>query len=94
MPDTSAATLMTAEDLLKLPDDGRRYELVRGKLIRMSPSGSRSSIVSRSIGIRVGSFVEQHGLGLVSDADGGFFLASAPDVVRAPAAGRVVMGWT
>ncbi len=89
MPDTSAATLMTAEDLLKLPDDGRRYELVRGKLIRMSPSGSRSSIVSGRISNRVGPFVEQHRLGFCGDSDWGFILASNPDVVRAPDVGFV-----
>ncbi len=30
---------MTADDLLKLPDDGWRYELVGGVLIRMPPPG-------------------------------------------------------
>ncbi len=29
----------TAEELLGMPDDGFRYELVRGELRRMSPSG-------------------------------------------------------
>lgn len=82
-------TLMTAEDLFRMPDDGWRYELVRGELIRMSPSGSRSSIVSIRIGTRFVTFVEQHGLGICGDADWGFRLASDPDIVRAPDVGFV-----
>ena len=31
--------LMTAEELLEMPDDGFRYELVRGELIKMAPTG-------------------------------------------------------
>ncbi len=33
--------LMTAEDLFNMPDDGYRYELVDGLLIRMSRTGFR-----------------------------------------------------
>ena len=29
--------LVTAEELARLPDDGYRYELVEGRLVRMSP---------------------------------------------------------
>jgi Uma2 family endonuclease len=29
----------TADDLLTLPDDGWRYELVQGRLIQMPPTG-------------------------------------------------------
>lgn len=31
--------LVTAEELEHMPDDDYRYELVRGRLIRMSPVG-------------------------------------------------------
>lgn len=33
------STLMTAEELLRLPGGERRYELVRGELRQMTPSG-------------------------------------------------------
>jgi hypothetical protein len=36
---TATQQLMTAEDLLRIPDDGFRYELIRGEL-RKSPSRS------------------------------------------------------
>ena len=32
-------TLLTAEDLWKQPDDGYRYELVKGVIRRMPPAG-------------------------------------------------------
>ena len=31
--------LITADELLQMKDDGFRYELVRGELIKMSPAG-------------------------------------------------------
>lgn len=30
---------MTAKDLLRMPDDGFRYELVRGELRKIAPAG-------------------------------------------------------
>lgn len=84
MVETPAQTLVSADDLLLMPDDGWRYELVRGKLIRMSPTSSQSSLVSRRIGSEVDLFVRQNRLGLCGDADWGFRLASDPDIVRAP----------
>jgi Uma2 family endonuclease len=79
------ARLMTAEELAELPDHGRwQYELVRGTLICMAPSFSRPAIVGSNIGMRVGSFVQQHRLGLCGGADWGFLLFSDPDSVRAP----------
>ena len=35
---TTAKRLMTAEELFKLPDDGRRYELLDGVLVEMAPT--------------------------------------------------------
>lgn len=37
----SVTPQMTADDLLQLPDDGYRYELVQGELRKMSPTGAR-----------------------------------------------------
>lgn len=81
--------LMTAEELARLPEVDCRYELVRGEPVRIPYAGSRSSIVSAMIGIRVSRHAEDHALGLVSSAGGGFLIASAPDTVRAPNLGFV-----
>ena len=37
-------TLLTAEDLWKQPDDGYRYELVKGVIRRMPPAGFEHGI--------------------------------------------------
>ena len=62
MADAPATTLMTADDLLRLPDDGNQYELVRGKLICMGGSSARPAIVAMRMGIRIGTFIEQNRL--------------------------------
>jgi len=77
--------LMTAGDLLNVPDDGyHRYELVRGRLVCMSPSTSRSARVAARLLARVGIFVEQHELGAWGGMEWGFRIATNPDTVRAP----------
>src|SRR5262245_21265833 len=80
----STTTLITAEDLLNLPDDGRQHELVRGKLVTMSATSSRPAIVATRIGLEIGLFVRQNRLGEVAGADWSFLLQRDPDTVRAP----------
>jgi hypothetical protein len=36
---STAHQLTTAEQLLAMPDDGHRYDLVRGELRKMTPAG-------------------------------------------------------
>lgn len=82
---TSTSTpLMTADDLLNLPDDGRQHELVNGRLITMSATSSRPAMLAAEIGLEIGLFVRQHKLGRVGGADWGFRLRENPDTVRAP----------
>jgi Uma2 family endonuclease len=80
---------MTAEDLLALPDDDKQYELVEGVLIEMSPSGRPHSRDGLRVATRLNLFVEDHDLGEVHGADGGFILRRNPDTVRAPDAAFV-----
>lgn len=75
--------LVTAEEFARLPDDDHRYELVEGRVIKMSPPGARHGVLSIRMGILVGSFVETHSLGVVM-GEAGFKLASNPDTVRGP----------
>jgi Uma2 family endonuclease len=77
-------THTTADELLRLPDDGCRYELIRGELRRMPPAGSEHGAIAINIGVVIGQFVKTHGLGVVFGAETGFKLASDPDTVRAP----------
>jgi Uma2 family endonuclease len=39
-------TRLTAQELLGLPDDGKRYELVEGELREMAPAGARHGSVA------------------------------------------------
>src|SRR5262249_20593850 len=76
--------LMTAEQLMALPDDGNQYELDAGRLIVMPPSSVLSSMVASRLGARAGIFIDQHDLGYYAGEGGGWRLARNPDTVRAP----------
>ncbi len=73
-----------AEELLHIPDDGFRYELVRGELRRMNPAGSLHGRIAVRITWRLAQYVEKNRLGTVYAAETGFKLATDPDTVRAP----------
>jgi len=75
---------MTAEELLELPDDGMRHELVEGELRTVTPAGFEHGRVALRVGARILDHVEHHGLGEVLAAETGFVLGRAPDTVRAP----------
>jgi len=80
----TANQLMTAEELLRMPDDGYRYELVRGELRKMAPAGHLHGRIAINITTPLDRHVRAHNLGAVYAAETGFKLASNPDVVRAP----------
>ena len=79
----------TADELLHMPDDGFRYELVRGELRRMTPAGSEHGRITVRITWRLAKHVEENQLGTVYAAETGFRLATNPDTVRAPDAAFV-----
>src|SRR6478752_6846524 len=68
---------MTVEDLEAWPEDGWQYELVGGVLVRMPFSGYEASNMAARLLARLGAFVEDHELGAVTGADGGFRLDPA-----------------
>jgi len=80
----TTAQLLTAEDLLRMPDDGYRYELVRGEIRKMAAAGHRHGRVAMNVTLPLGQYVKSHNLGIVYAAETGFKLASNPDTVRAP----------
>jgi Uma2 family endonuclease len=75
---------VTADELLAMPDDGYRYELVKGELIQMSPPGDEHGRVTMHVAAPLYQHVKEHGLGVVYAAETGFKLESDPDTVRAP----------
>ena len=77
------ARLVTADDLERLPEDDWRYELVRGRLIRMSPVAPRHGKVTMTLGAVLWQHVRAYRLGEVW-TEVGFRLFTDPDTVRAP----------
>ena len=75
---------MTADELLALPRDGYRYELIKGKILRMSPAGSEHGMMVVNFTVPLAHHVKQHQLGIVFGAETGFKIARDPDTVRAP----------
>jgi Uma2 family endonuclease len=84
MVSPGTVSLMTAEELAEMPDDGHRYELVRGELVRLPMSSIESSVIAMRIGIALGAFVYPAGLGWIAGADGAFILERQPDTTRIP----------
>lgn len=81
---TTGAKLMTAEELLAMPDDGCRYELIRGELIKMAPAGHSHGREGNRVNVSMSNHVYANDLGETYLAETGFILARSPDHVRAP----------
>jgi Uma2 family endonuclease len=75
--------ITTADALLAMPDDGHRYELVKGDLIQMSPTGHEHGVIAISLSAPLHSHVRANKLGVVCAGETGFVLSHNPDTVRA-----------
>jgi Uma2 family endonuclease len=80
---TTRTKPVTADELFEMGDIGR-CELVRGEIIRMSPTGAEHGDVAMEIGMRIAIFVKANKLGKVFAAETGFTIARNPDTTRAP----------
>lgn len=80
---TTAQRLLTAEDLLAMPDDGNRHELFRGELITMPPPGFMHTMVTDNFGFQIGSFVRQNSLPYIGGPEAAAYTEQNPDTVRA-----------
>lgn len=81
---STAEKTMTADELLRMPEDGWRYELVAGELRKMSPPGFQHGAIAQDLGWRLSASVNQNKLGQVLAAETGFLVSRDPDTVRAP----------
>ena len=86
---TPSETLTTAEQLLALPRDGMRRELISGRIRNMTPSGELHGRVTMRFAWPLGKYVDENHLGAVYAADTGFLIKRNPDTVRAPDAAFV-----
>ena len=80
---------VTAEELLRMPDDGFRYELVEGELRKMPPAGNEHGYVALELAAELRNHVKANRLGRTYTPETGFRISSAPDTVRAPDAAFV-----
>lgn len=89
-----AVEVITANHQARQPDEGCTYELVQGRLVRLPLGGGEASKVALRLGAGLLAYVEEHGLGVVTGADGTYDLGAAglPDTQLAPGAAFVRAG--
>jgi Uma2 family endonuclease len=80
---TVEKTLVTAEELLRMPGDCRR-ELLDGEVVEIAPAGGPHNRTITKTAIHLGGYVYEHALGEVLSGDTGIIVARNPDRVRAP----------
>jgi Uma2 family endonuclease len=85
----SRTIMYTAEDLIKMPDTGLRYELVEGELRTMTPTGGAHGVVAGNLLGVLFQHVQAHALGKLFTEATGFQLKRNPDTVRCPDVGFV-----
>jgi Uma2 family endonuclease len=74
--------LMTVEEYARLPDDGRKTELVRGRIVEMPQPKPLHGYLCGRVSRLLGNFVEDRDLGRVFTNDAGIVTERNPDTVR------------
>ncbi len=75
---------LTLEELERTGGPEGLWEVIDGEVVEMPSAGGRHSQLGMRIGWFVTSFVNQHHLGIVYGADGGFILRGEPLLLRVP----------
>ena len=74
---------MTAEELMNLPGDSMRHELIKGELLTMPPPGYPHGTVTMNLSALLFNYVKTNNLGRVV-AEIGYKLETDPDTVLGP----------
>lgn len=82
MSTATSTKLLTAEEYLELPDDGKQTELVAGEVISMNMPGYRHGRICNRIGRLIGNFAEENHLGTTLNNDSAIITHRGPDTVR------------
>jgi len=61
---------VTVDVLLTLPDDGCRYEVVDGVLVRMAGSGDEATTITAFLSAELVTYIRPRRLGIVTSSDG------------------------
>jgi Uma2 family endonuclease len=77
---------LTADELLALPENEWQYELVEGRLLRISPTGLEHYYVADALHGALRTHAKEHQLGIVTLPDTGFVLGptEAAETVLSP----------
>ncbi|MEI6234028.1 MAG: Uma2 family endonuclease [Planctomycetota bacterium] len=74
----------TERELLRLPKEDGKYELVDGDLVLMSPAHFDHGTICASMTIRLGAYVLEKKLGIIAEGQTGFWMANgnlrSPDI--------------
>lgn len=81
---TTSTALITAEELLQLPDDDLRHELINGELITMPLPRIPHGRIAMRLGAPLAQFIWDHDLGEAYIGDAGFQVTWNPDTVLGP----------
>lgn len=81
-PTLELTELISGEELAALSDVGP-CELIKGKIVHMSPTGFLHGRIEASIGAALLQFVREHDLGEVYTGEVGIYTGRNPDTVRA-----------
>lgn len=81
--DVSLERTYTVDEFMNLVDDGYAYELVKGRLQRMSPTSGEHGRIAALLHIHLGSYVLQLALGDTFVAETAFVLDAVTNDVRA-----------
>src|SRR5262249_5949321 len=79
---TVADRLLTAEEFRRLPDDGARRELVRGRVVRRNVPAPRHGQICGKVVRALGRFLDGHDVGHLVSNDSGVLTERDPDTVR------------
>ena len=80
---SATLTLVTADELLQMPDDGFRYELVKGRLRHSLLNTALQGRVSMNVGSLLHHHARLHQHGSAVAAGTGFLISTDPDTVLA-----------
>lgn len=81
---SAQAHTATIEDMLALPEDGHRYDLIRGEIIKLAPTGGTHGEIASKIDWLIGNVVWPNKIGRTYTAEAGFVLQRDPDVLLSP----------
>jgi len=85
-----STTLLTVDDLLRVPEPDLPHELRRGVLRLVTPSSSAHGAVTARLLAALAHHVYTHRLGTLFTAEAGFFLECDPDTLLCPDVAFVV----